>query len=241
MTAKFNATILSYAIVFAAACGGGGNGDYGSAGLDGFPPVAEHDFIELGKVERISRFRSGVGGDRSDDFESCRNMTNRYGIAPEFETGSVEIFSPIDGAIETVTPLDGGEPDLTGNAVTIRSDAHPALRFEIRPVDLLSNEFRVGQQVKSGMQIGHLGVAENGGAAATAVIAVEAETEEGTRLLPYSRFWAYNVLENYQLLGVESAESLIIEREDRDADPLECVDGEFADGGNLDNWVMLSQ
>lgn len=41
---------------------------------NGIPRFVQTDYIELAKIDRISRFRSGEGHDYSDNFESCRSM-----------------------------------------------------------------------------------------------------------------------------------------------------------------------
>ena len=42
------------------------------------PIFASSDYINLAKISRVSRFRSGEGHDHSDDFESCRSMKHYY-------------------------------------------------------------------------------------------------------------------------------------------------------------------
>ena len=38
------------------------------------PQFVDVNYIELEKISKISKFRSGMGHDYSDDFESCRSM-----------------------------------------------------------------------------------------------------------------------------------------------------------------------
>jgi len=48
------------------------------------------------------------------------------------------------------------------------------------------------------------------------------------------------VFDAYTNRGLNSRSELIITEEERDADPLTCLeDGNFADPGNLANWVEL--
>jgi hypothetical protein len=45
---------------------------------NGVPRFAESNCIELHKISRISKFRSGAGHDYSDDFETCRSMKHYF-------------------------------------------------------------------------------------------------------------------------------------------------------------------
>jgi hypothetical protein len=40
--------------------------------VNGFPQFIDEDCIELVKIQKVSKFRSGIGHDFSDDFESCK-------------------------------------------------------------------------------------------------------------------------------------------------------------------------
>src|SRR5688572_19041243 len=44
----------------------------------GVPRLATADYIDLSKIRRVSFFRSSVGHDASDDFESCRSMKHYF-------------------------------------------------------------------------------------------------------------------------------------------------------------------
>ena len=52
--------------------------DFYDIDAKGIPQFAGVDYIELAKISRISKFRSGIGHDYSDDFEQCRSMKHYY-------------------------------------------------------------------------------------------------------------------------------------------------------------------
>ena len=51
---------------------------YWDVDANGIPKFVTSDHIELSKIEKISKFRSGIGHDFSDNFESCRSMKHYY-------------------------------------------------------------------------------------------------------------------------------------------------------------------
>ena len=60
---------------------------------DSIPKFVDCDYLDLDKINKISKFRSGMGHDYSDDFESCRSMKHYFN--PNVEDYSlIEIFSP---------------------------------------------------------------------------------------------------------------------------------------------------
>ena len=60
--------------------------------------VGKSNYLDLNKIDKISKFRSGMGHDYSDDFESCRSMKHYFD--PNVEDYSlIDIFSPVDGIV----------------------------------------------------------------------------------------------------------------------------------------------
>ncbi len=47
------------------------------------------------------------------------------------------------------------------------------------------------------------------------------------------------LFEQYQARGLASRETVIISKENRDADPLTCQEGRFTGAGNGQDWVEL--
>src|SRR3990167_4012540 len=68
-------------------------------------PVLTANFIDLDKVEKISKYRSCQGHTvvPQESAESKRNMKHYIVLKPEFEgTGNVPVYSPLDGAVKSI-------------------------------------------------------------------------------------------------------------------------------------------
>lgn len=208
----------------------GSNGDSGTYDVDanGIPKFVGIDYIELDNIYSISKFRSGIGHDYSDDFESCRSMKHYFRPKGSVDWSIVQIFSPING---TVSRIDDG---WAGAQVRIQSEEYPAFFFIIFHVNL-TNSLNVGEPVAAGQQLGtHIG------SQTMSDIAVGVSTPGGWKLISYFNVMTDIIFENYQARGINSRNDAIISKEARDADPLTCDGEEFTDNGNLENWVILN-
>lgn len=182
---------------------------------EGIPKFVKNDFIELSKIERISKFRSGTGHDYSDDFESCRSMKHYFSmdstIAPTTNYVS-SVFSPVNGKITKIDNESGGNG---GSQIWISSDDYPAMVFKIFHVNKLQS-IANGKKVVAGENLG----TTNGND-----IAVEVNTGKGYRLISYFDVMTDSLFARYQNRGINSRTALIISKEERDANPVQC-DGE---------------
>jgi hypothetical protein len=178
---------------------------------------ATADYIELDRITRITKFRSGEGHDYSDGFESCRSMKH-YFVPKSYP---VKIFSPVNGTIDYLTP------EWAGTQVGIRAGIRMFIIFHVN----VSAAIHVGDGVAAGQQIG-----THFGSETWSDIAVR----EGNRLVSYFRVMTDSVFQRYRNRGVSSRDDLIITKEARDADPLTCSGDTFQTKGNLPNWVTLN-
>ncbi len=189
-------------------------------GSDGNPPAqvqATADYIELGRIVRISRFRSGVGHDYSDSYESCRSMKH-YFVPGSYP---VKIFSPVSGTIGYLTA------EWAGTQVGIRAGSRTFIIFHVN----VWSSIKVGDSVTAGQQIGtHIG------SQTWSDIAVR----EGDRLLSYFEVMTDAVFQNYRSRGVNARSDLVISRAARDAAPLTCSGDAFLNEGTIPNWVNLN-
>ncbi len=192
---------------------------------DGIPRFAGANYIALEKIGRISKFRSGEGHDDSDSFESCRNMKHYYDPEDE-DPSTVGIFSPVDGTI--IGTIEEG-----GTSLGIRPDGYPAFYFVLFHVDLVA-PLSTGEVVTAGQQLG-----THSEATQASDIAVGVHTPDGLKLVSYFDVMTDSLFESYEARGMSSRSDAIISKEERDADPLACEDGQFADTGNLEGWVTL--
>jgi hypothetical protein len=179
--------------------------------------TATADYIELGRIVRISKFRSGVGHDYSDDHESCRSMKH-YFVPGSYP---VKIYSPVSGKIIYLTA------EWAGTQVGIEAGSRTFIIFHVN----VFSSIRVGSAVTAGQQIGtHVG------SQTWSDIAVR----EGGRLLSYFDVMTDAVFQNYRNRGVGAKSDLIITRAARDAAPLACNGDAFVNEGTIPNWVSLN-
>jgi hypothetical protein len=179
--------------------------------------IVTADYIELDKITRISRFRSGIGHDYSDSLESCRSMKH-YFVPKAYP---VKIFSPVTGTISYLTQ------EWAGTQVGIQSGNRTFVIFHVKVLDTLT----VGSVMTAGQEIGtHIG------SQTWSDIAVW----ENDKLLSYFDVMNDSVFQSYQNRGISSRNDLIISKTDRDADSLTCNGDTFQDAGNIPNWVNLN-
>ena len=230
------AVVIVVVVVVAAVIGAGGylllrsdeGGDTYDVDAMGIPKFVGVDYIELEKIYKISRFRSGIGHDFSDDFESCRSMKHYFEPKSDVDWSAIKIFSPVKGTISSIFQ------EWAGTQVWIKSGEYPAFYFCIFHVNL-ANPLNVGDAVTAGQQLGtHIG------SQTMSDIAVGVNTPSGRKLVSYFDVIADSIFQNYQARGVNSRDAMIISKEARDADPLTCIGETFTTSGNLANWVTLA-
>lgn len=203
--------------------------------VNGIPQFATADCIELDKIGRVSKFRSGAGHDYSDDFESCRSMKHYYEPKSGVDFSSVRIFSPVGGTvIGTMEEFDGSLSK--GTLVDIQVQGYPAFVADLYHIDL-TTPLAIGDVVVAGQELGTS--AKDDGTAFDMAFGVN--TPNGYRRLSFFYVMTDPVFAVYQARGMTSRDDAIITKEERDADPLSPCDGsEFVDRGTLENWVTLS-
>ena len=206
--------------------------------MHGIPQFISVDVIELSKISKISKFRSGAGHDYSDDFESCRSMKHYFIPKSNVDRVSVKIFSPVNGTVIDRSEEYSIESGFwKGTVITIKSIDYPAFYVIIYHVDLIS-ELNVGDEVVAGQELGRPADYENLTIADTAVGVI---TPEGYKLVSYFDVMTDFLFQNYQARGLSSRADIIISKEERDADPLVCEgEEEFIYTGNLENWITLN-
>ena len=192
------------------------------------PLFVSADYIDLSKISRISKFRSGEGHDNLDDFESCRSMKHYYhpGVSNWSEVG---VISPVDGNVYSMNE------DNEGYMLLIQSAAYPAFFFFTLYHIAPTNTLAPGDAVFAGQPVG-----THYGNQTTSDIEVGINTTNGWKLISFFDVMLDGVFGAYTNRGVTSRSELIITEEQRDDDPLTCDEsGNFANPGNLTNWVEL--
>lgn len=200
---------------------------------DPVPRVASVAHIDFGNVERISRFRSGIGHDYGDSSEHCRSMKHYFcptGCSGAHEPAwtELEVRSPVDGTIErTLTE------QTYGTQVVISVREHPELwvkLFHVTP----DASIAAGVSVTAGQRIGH-----HATDLTMSDIAVERHLRDGFQHVSFFELLSDAAFAELTARGVPSREALQISAAERDADPLTCDGEAFASPGTLENWVDL--
>lgn len=200
----------------------------------GVPKLVVAGCIDLLRIGRVSRFRSGEGHDYSDDFESCRSMKHYFDPKPGIHGFSIRLFSPVDGTIIGTTD-EWETPSLwKGQVVGIRPDGWPAFDVVIFHLDP-RRALPVGSTVSAGEE---LGTSEKV-SGTVADLAVGVHTPDGYRLVSLFDVMTDAVFRRYRECGATARSDFIVPRSERDVDPLSCVGEQFVDRGSLENWVDL--
>jgi len=191
------------------------------------PQFVNTDYIELNKIYQVSKFRSGIGHDYSDDFEHCRSMKHYYQPFDSVNWTSIKIFSPITGTVDRIFE------EWAGTQIQIKSDQYPNFIFIIFHVKLLT-PLNVGNKVSAGNQIGtHIG------SQTMSDIAVVQVADAGRKMISYFNVMTDVLFQNYQQRGITSRNDFIISKEARDADPINCNGETFGSSGTISNWSVL--
>lgn len=208
----------------------GNEEDNGTYDIDanGIPRFVYTNYIELAKIRIISKFRSGIGHDYSDEFETCRSMKHYFQPKPTVDWSKVKIFSPVDGTITSVNE------DNDGAQVRIQSKEYPAFFFILFHVNL-ENPLAAGDEVSEGQRLG-----THTGSQTMSDIAIGVNTPGGWKLISFFNVMKDSLFQEYKNRGVGSRNTAVISKENRDADPLTCSGEIFVNSGNLTNWVILT-
>ncbi|HIK02072.1 TPA: hypothetical protein H1008_03070 [archaeon] len=217
------------------------------------PKFVDENFIELDKIKSISKFRGGYGHDFSAGTgESCRSMKHyfwpawgEHGKTHNPSWMSIEYYSPVDGVIEELQYRENAYG--TEAQFHIVPDEEPAFLLRFFHLKLLDS-LGEGSRVSAGQKIGTIGD-EN----SHAEIAVELMIPDGSTIISFFQIMSDSVFEEYAERGMTSREDVIISKEERDADPLECdystEAGYFVGRGtekydrwstSSANWLMLN-
>ncbi len=189
-------------------------------------------YLDLADIERISRFRSGYGHDFSDAFESCRSM--KHYLCMTGCTGgpvdwlSITLHAPVDG---TIVALESEQTFGTQVRIAVQGyDGWIVRIFHVTPVP----ELAVGSPVVAGQLLGH-----HASNATMSDIAVEHFVAGGRRLVSWFDTLDDSLLQAFAARGA-TRDQLIISKDARDADPLDCQGERFTREGTLENWVDLT-
>lgn len=201
--------------------------DYATLGA---PKVVTANYIDLSKIERISRFRSTVGHSYTDGSETCRSMKHYFQPRSTLDWTTVDVYSPVDGTIFGISP-DGA----FGMRLLIRPRLAAVVQVVLFHVNLDATVVR-DAWVNAGDHLGR-----HASQSTYSDVAIGIGPKEGGTLFSYFDAMTDAVFQTYQARGVASRSAMIISKAERDADPVPCVgESQFTVFGTLPNWVALN-
>ena len=191
------------------------------------PKFIRTNYIELDLINRISRFRSGIGHSYTDDFESCRSMKHYFEPKGNVDWSVVKIFSPVSGEVIRVFE------EWAGDQVQITPTDQPSFYLSIFHIKLI-RPLKAGDRVTEGELLGtHIG------AQTMSDIAVGVTVNGKRKLVSYFDVITDSLFQQYTRRGATSRAQFIITKEDRDGDSLRCAGDAFMNSGKLSHWVEL--
>jgi hypothetical protein len=199
------------------------------------PKFVAHNYIEVDSIAKVSKFRSGMGHDYTDDFESCRSMKH-YFLPSAADWSKVRIFSPVRGTVNVVFS------EWAGSQIHIQSRDHPAFTFILFHVNL-NAPLKVGDTLSAGQWIGnHVGNQTMSDIAVAVQTSIDGPNDNTNRWKGMRLMSVFHVMTDsvFNTFGVASRDSFQISAAARDASPLECNGEAFLNAGQLENWVSVN-
>lgn len=127
------------------------------------PPELVANFVDLDKINKISKFRSCAGHVTvpQDNRETKRNMKHYFDVKAEFVgTDQIKIYAPYDGYVSSIRSDPSG--GLEGEIWLTPKRAFPILlpfgvwEFSVQHI-IVRSDLKMGSEVKAGEVIGRAG------------------------------------------------------------------------------------
>lgn len=201
-----------------------------------FPQFLQYDYLPLAAIESLTKFRSGIGHDYSDQYETNRSMKHYYVPKPQYreQNGTdhdLKVYSPVNGEINEI--FEEGHTISTGEflgyQVHITPDGYPMFDVVLFHINILSG-VSVGQQVTAGQWLGYADMRESytSDIAVACVYGAPPEhyqvgpeyPDRGLKYLSVFQVMDDALFSQYQKRGVASRSQPIITKEYRDAHPV---------------------
>ena len=194
----------------------------------GVPHFIATSHMDPAVLARISRFRSSVGHDYHDDFESCRSMKHYFEPKGGIDWSTVRVVAPVSGTVSLT------RSEALGLQVLIRPTAYPAFTvivFHITP----SIPIMQGTVLQAGQQLG-----THYGPQTTSDVDIGVDTPTGYKLVSWFDAITDSLFGVYVARGATTRDAFITTRAARDADPLTCNGETFTSFGTLQAWFQLN-
>ncbi len=200
--------------------------------LSNLPKIVHHNFIELNKISKISKFRSGYGHDFSsgdNETNSCRSMKHYLmikGLDDEFwsryhkgkitkrDWPVVKYFAPVSGIIIDMHSSKNmfGEEE---KQFILKPNKYPNILFGFFHV-IIQKNITIGSEIYPGEFLGTISAGNDG------EIAVTINPNSNNQLVSFFRLTDDKVFSDYQKRGITSKKELIISEKERNKNPLIC-------------------
>lgn len=207
---------------------------------DSVAPVLTKNFVDISKVEKISKFRSCQGHIvvPTDESETKRNMKHYVLLKEEFRgINKVQLFAPYDARVSSFSnPAEGLEGELW-------FDSGSDWQFSIEHINIIP-ELKDGGNVKAGDLVGYSG--PNGfdivyavGAQAPKII--DGYTSPFAKLGSVFMHVSDDLFREFQNHGIKSKQDFEYTKEYRDNNPCKYRDnqGGLNDADHPEDWIKL--
>lgn len=219
------------------------------------PPLITANFVDLNKIEKISKYRSCAGHVTvpQDQREGKRNMKHYFWVKPEYSKNkTVEIYSPYEGYVADIRsdPNENLEGEIWITPMQIFAMVPPfgVWSFSVQHIDIRT-DLKLGNQVKAGELIGWAAISEKRGDSFDIVYGksgfppkkIDNWTNPFADLDSVFNHMNDGVFAKYQEKGFSSKEDFIISKGERDQSPCQ-YQGEgpyFGSQEDPSNWAVF--
>lgn len=197
------------------------------------PPVLVANFVNLDKIEKISKYRSCTGHlvIPQDGKELRSNMKHYFWVKKEFnKSGTVEIYAPYNGYVSALyndqkENLEG-EIWISPKKVFAMMPPFGMWNFSVQHIDV-REDLKLGSEVKAGELIGYAALSDERGDSFDIVYGKLGMPPKNIDnwSSPYSdldsvfNHMEENVFAQYKQKGIPSKEDLFISKEQRAQSP----------------------
>ncbi|MDO8498558.1 MAG: hypothetical protein Q7S44_02125 [bacterium] len=207
------------------------------------PPKLVANFVNLDKIEKISKYRSCQGHVvvPQSGLESRRNMKHYFDVKKEFiGNDTVEIYAPYEGYISAISsdPGKGLEGEIWISPVQIIGMLPPIgmWNFSVEHINVKQG-LKVGDKVRAGDLLGYAALTDYPdsfdivyGKLSIPPKNIDGWTSPFSDLDSVFNHMSDEAFDPYQKKGITSKESLIMSKEARDQNPCKYSEGIFLNG-----------
>ncbi|MCX6147860.1 MAG: hypothetical protein NTW25_11540 [Candidatus Kapabacteria bacterium] len=186
-------------------------------------------YIELSKIKQVSKFRSGIGHNYSDDFENCLSMKHYFYPKDSINWSEIAIYSPVNGR---VVRLDSEWAGVQIHIQPLNFSKYNIIIFHLN----FTRSIKLGDSIKSGEQIGkHIGNQTYSD------IAISSTENNKYKLLSYFDVISDSLFQKFKQNNTSKRNDFIISKELRISDPLNCINDSFSSEGKIGNWFYFEK